>query len=266
MIIELSFGRVFPLCPLRILCVLCVQTITVTLPFFYVADHDATQREISLDEDTSRHVIQVLRMKKGEKLNLTDGKGNLFTAEIFDDHKKHCHVEIIDSRLTTHDSRKVTIGISLLKNSARFEWFLEKATEIGINEIIPLICERTEKQKFREDRMKNILVSAMLQSQQCWLPIVHKPMDYELIFRQEEIIHASQKFIAHCIEDEKRNLADLVNEALPSQIILVGPEGDFTAGEVQLAIHNHFDAVSLGDTRLRAETAGVAAAIILKIG
>jgi 16S rRNA (uracil1498-N3)-methyltransferase len=237
----------------------------VTLPFFYIADYNAGQKEITLDEDTSKHAVQVLRMKEGEKLNLTDGKGNLLTAGISDDHKKHCVVEVMHSRLTTHHSRKVTIAISLLKNSARFEWFLEKATEIGINEIIPLICERTERQKIREDRMKNILISAMLQSQQCWLPALHQPIDYKLIFRQQEIIHASQKFIAHCIEDQKRNLADLVNEALPSQIILVGPEGDFTTDEVQLAIYNHFDAVSLGETRLRAETAGMVAATILRI-
>jgi 16S rRNA (uracil1498-N3)-methyltransferase len=204
-------------------------------------------------------------MQKSELLNLTDGKGNLLTAEITGDHKKRCKVQIVETSNQPPATRKISIAISLLKNSARFEWFLEKATEIGINEIIPLICERTEKQKFREDRLKNILVSAVLQSQQCWLPALHKPIDYELIFHQAEIIQASQKFIAHCIEDQKRNLADLVNEALPSQIILVGPEGDFTADEVQLAIHNHFDAVSLGDTRLRAETAGVVAATILRI-
>jgi 16S rRNA (uracil1498-N3)-methyltransferase len=237
----------------------------VTPPFFYIPGYDAPQKEITLDEDTSRHVVQVLRMKAGEKLNLTDGKGNLLATEIVSDHKKHCQVKVAASSSTPQTSRKITIGISLLKNSARFEWFLEKTTEIGISEIIPLICERTEKQKFREDRMKNILVSAMLQSQQCWLPVLHRPIDYELIFRQDEIIHASQKFIAHCIEDQKRNLADLVNESLPSQIILIGPEGDFTAEEVKLAIHNHFDAVSLGETRLRAETAGVVAATILRI-
>jgi 16S rRNA (uracil1498-N3)-methyltransferase len=112
----------------------------------------------------------------------------------------------------------------------------------------------------------------MLQSQQCWLPVLHKPVSFELIFSQEDIIHTSQKFIAHCIEDpgpprrwEKRNLADLVNETLPSQIILIGPEGDFSAKEVQLAIQNHFDAVSLGETRLRAETAGFAAATLLRL-
>ena len=218
-----------------------------------------------LDEDTSKHIIQVLRMRREERVNLTDGKGNLLTAEITEGHKKHCDVKIIDSRFTSHDSRKITIAISLLKNSNRFEWFLEKATEIGIHDIVPLICKRTERQKFREDRMQNILISAMLQSQQCWLPILHKPIDYELIFRQDEIIHTSQKFIAHCIEDEKRNLADLVNDTLSSQVILIGPEGDFTREEVQLAIRNHFDAVSLGDTRLRAETAGVVAATLLKI-
>lgn len=238
----------------------------MTLPFFYINEYEASEKQIVLDEDTSKHVVQVLRMKKGEKVNLTDGKGNILTTEIIDDHKKHCEVIIEDTSHKAQDIRKITLAISLLKNSTRFEWFLEKATEIGIREFIPLICKRTKKQKFREERMQNILISAMLQSQQCWLPVLHKPIDYELLFRQEEIIHASQKFIAHCIEEEKRNLADLVNETLASQIILIGPEGDFTNEEVQLAIHNHFDAVSLGETRLRAETAGIVAATILKIG
>jgi 16S rRNA (uracil1498-N3)-methyltransferase len=236
----------------------------MNLPFFYINDYNASQKQIALDEETSRHIVQVLRMKKGEKLNLTDGKGNLLTSEIVDDHKKHCEVAITAASFKPQAARQTMIAISLLKNSNRFEWFLEKVTEIGINEIVPFICKRTEKQKFREDRMQNILVSAMLQSQQCWLPVLHKPIDYEFIFKRDDIVHASQKFIAHCIEDKKRNLADLVNESLSSQIILIGPEGDFTNEEVQLAIHNHFDAVSLGETRLRAETAGIVAATILK--
>jgi 16S rRNA (uracil1498-N3)-methyltransferase len=234
------------------------------LPFFYIETFDAAQKEIELDEDTSRHIVQVLRKKKGEQLNLTEGRGNLLTANIIDDHKKKCIAEIQEIRNLKPEIRHITIAISLLKNSTRFEWFLEKATEIGISEIIPLVCERTEKQKFREDRMQNILISAMLQSQQCWLPVLHKPIAYDLIFRKEEIIHTSQKFIAHCIEDQKRNLSDLVNESLPSQIILIGPEGDFTTKEVQLAAQNHFDAVSLGETRLRAETAGIVAATLLR--
>src|SRR6187455_1657387 len=98
----------------------------MTLPFFYINEYNTAQKEIVLDEDTSRHVVQVLRMKEGEKLNLTDGKGSLITAEVIDAHKKHCSVWAIDSQLTTHYYRKVTIAISLLKNTSRFEWFLEK--------------------------------------------------------------------------------------------------------------------------------------------
>ena len=237
----------------------------MVLPFFYVSDYDPLKKEIVLDEDTSRHIVQVLRMKQGEQLNLTDGKGNVFTTSIADDHKKHCTVKIESVHFQPRSARTITIGISLLKNANRFEWFLEKATEIGINEIIPLICERTEKEKFRHDRMQSILISAMLQSQQCWLPVLHEPIAFDLLFRQEEVANMSQKFIAHCIKEEKRNLADLVNESLPSQIILIGPEGDFTPAEIAMAIHHHFDAVTLGQTRLRAETAGVVAATILKL-
>jgi 16S rRNA (uracil1498-N3)-methyltransferase len=237
----------------------------MTLPFFYTNNYTGSERELILDEDNSRHIVQVLRMKTGEQLNLTDGKGNLLTTSVIDGHKKHCAVRIHESRFIPPSSRKVSIAISLLKNPGRFEWFLEKATEMGVSEIIPMICQRTEKEKFRHDRMQSILVSAMLQSQQCWLPVLHEPISFELLLRQEEIVKASQKFIAHCIGNEKRNLADLVNEALPSQIILIGPEGDFTPQEIEFAITNHFDAVALGDTRLRAETAGMAAAAILKI-
>ena len=237
----------------------------MTFSFFYIKEYDPSKNEIILDEDVSRHIVQVLRMKKGEQLNLTDGKGNIFTTSIVDDHKKHCLVKVQDTRYKEQEKRKVSIAISLLKNANRFEWFLEKATEIGVNEIIPLLCSRTEKEKFRHDRMQNILISAMLQSQQCWLPVLHEPITFELLLRQEEVVNTSQKFIAHCIEEEKRNLADLVNDSLPSQIILIGPEGDFTPEEIEFAIANHFDAVALGDTRLRAETAGMVAATILKL-
>jgi len=234
----------------------------MALPFFYITDYDPANKEIILDEDTSRHIVQVLRMKEEEKLNLTDGKGNLITAEIEEVHKKHCGVSIIDVRFIPQDSRKITIAISLIKNSNRFEWFLEKATEIGISEIIPLICERTEKEKFRQERMQGILISAMLQSQQCWLPVLQEPQKINQTIQQST---HQQKFIAHCIEEQKRNLSDLVNESLSSQIILIGPEGDFTKEEVDLAVQHHFIPVALGDTRLRTETAGVVAATILGI-
>ena len=235
----------------------------MTLPFFYISEFNSMRKEIALDEETSRHVVQVLRMKEAEKLNLTDGKGSIITAELIDAHKKHCMVRVVDSRLTSHLSRKITIAISLLKNTSRFEWFLEKATEIGISEIIPLVCERTEKQKFRYDRMKGICVSAMLQSQQTWLPVLHEPKQFSHLTIQQ--IDQQHKFIAHCDEstDKKQLSAFLPVNRDNSSIILIGPEGDFTKQEISLALQNNLFPVSLGETRLRTETAGIVAATLL---
>ncbi len=242
----------------------------MNLPFFYISDYDGTQNEIVLNEETSRHVVQVLRMKVGEQLNLTDGKGNLLTCEIADDNKKHCLVKVEGTRYLptgqagkTQDTRRVSIAISLLKNANRFEWFLEKATEIGVSEIIPLICERTEKEKFRYDRMQGIVISAMLQSQQVWLPELHEPTKFEnLIIKQ---LDDCSKYIAHCMNEESKMQLDRQISKSVNQLICIGPEGDFTKEEIELALKNNFTPVSLGSTRLRTETAGVVAATLLSI-
>src|SRR5262245_34372539 len=235
----------------------------MALPFFYIEEYSPSQKEIVLNEETSKHVVQVLRMKEGERLNLTDGKGNLIEAEITDAHKKHCSVNIQHSTFNIQHSRKVTIAISLLKNTSRFEWFLEKATEIGISEIIPLICERTEKQKFRFDRMKGICISAMLQSQQCWLPILHDPKQFDNFAIQQ--FSGYQKLIAHCDEGQKLSIQDVWNSKFTHSLICIGPEGDFTKTEIELAVEKNFIPLSLGKTRLRTETAGIVAATFLGI-
>ena len=237
----------------------------MAFPFFYINEYDEAQKEIVLNEETSKHIVQVLRMQEGEKTNLTDGKGNLVTAEIVDPHKKHCSVKVIDSRFTPdgyrdHASRKVTIAISLLKNTNRFEWFLEKATEIGVSAIIPLICERTEKEKFRYDRMLGICISAMLQSEQVWLPVLHKPVEF---LKEVSQSNAEQKFIAHCMLGVKQSLSNFPTSQFQNSQMLIGPEGDFTKEEIELALQKSFIPVSLGDTRLRTETAGVVAATLL---
>lgn len=236
----------------------------MNLPLFYISDIVAGRPEIELDEDTSKHVVNVLRMKKGEQLHLTDGKGFLLLTSIADDHKKRCRVKVLNEQFIPQSGRKTSIAISLLKNASRFEWFLEKATELGITEIIPVLCDRTEKQHFRFDRMQNILVSAMLQSQQAWLPVLHQPIGFGQLLKQEDIIDYTQKFIAHCMPGSKQSLAALVNDSLPSQIILIGPEGDFSPEEVTFATEHFFIPVTLGDTRLRTETAGIVAAVLLK--
>lgn len=230
------------------------------LPFFYKEDLIATSTDIVLDEASSKHIVQVLRMQSGEQMQLTNGKGILFTAEITDNNRKKCSVKVITANNQQRSTNNISIAISPVKNNTRFEWFLEKATEIGVSEIIPLVCSRTEKTAFKFDRMKSILVSAMLQSQQCWLPVLHEPTKFNALISSST---HQQKFIAHCIDDAKRSLADLNNQSLSSKIILIGPEGDFTTEEIKLALNNHFSAVSLGETRLRTETAGVVAATLL---
>lgn len=236
----------------------------MALPFFYKEDINLTTTEVVLDEATSKHIVQVLRMQSGEQLQLTNGKGVLFTCEIKDDNRKKCAVSVIQKSEIGNPKSEIAIAISLLKKATRFEWFLEKATEIGVTEIIPLICERTEKTAFKMERMNNILVSAMLQSQQCWLPVLHEPVKYASM--QMGKWENAEKYIAHC-EDEnnKQPLTHKLINKFTHKLILIGPEGDFTKREIELALQNNFVPVSLGNTRLRTETAGVVAAVQLTI-
>src|ERR1035437_6300304 len=242
-----------------------VKNKLMSLPFFYIEQNPVNQSSFILSEDTSKHIIQVLRMKQGEQLQLTNGKGEIITVEIISENKKAAEVNALSTSNIPPRTSNIIIAISLIKNTNRFEWFLEKSTEIGISEIIPLICERTEKQHFRRDRMKNILISAMLQSQQAWLPVLHEPIKFKGIIKNST---HQKKYIAHCIEEEKKQLT---NEAIKpayrtgrqSTIILIGPEGDFTKEEVEFAKQNNFIPVSLGDTRLRTETAAIVGCVLL---
>ena len=227
---------------------------------FYIEHLLPEQDVVNLQEETGKHIVQVLRMKVGEKLQLTDGRGNLFTTEIINDHKKSPQVKVLSSLIRQESRTKLSIAISLVKNNSRFEWFLEKATEIGVNKIIPLICERTERQHYRLDRMKTILISAMLQSRQVWLPGIGEPVRFNDCIKQ---IYQPQKFIAHCLPEQKKAFADSVLKESDT-IILIGPEGDFTPSEIEYAIQNNLVPVSLGETRLRTETAGIVAVTLAK--
>ena len=235
------------------------------LPYFFIERFAPEEQSLILNEEQSKHVVQVLRMQNGEELLLTDGKGSKAHVLITDDHRKRCQVKIISIEKEEHQSPKISIAISLIKNAVRFEWFLEKATEIGVTEIIPLICERTEKEKFRLDRMQSILISAMLQSQQCWLPSLIEPVAVTTLIEEST---NENKFIAHCLHQQKPTLSSLIHHSSVinnhSSLILIGPEGDFTEKEIRLALNKNFQAVTLGNTRLRTETAGIVAASLLK--
>ncbi|MBW0161993.1 MAG: 16S rRNA (uracil(1498)-N(3))-methyltransferase [Sediminibacterium sp. Gen4] len=232
----------------------------MALPFFYEPTVAASASLFELSEETSKHCIQVLRMRTGERMQLTNGKGGLYTASIAHEDKKHCTVNIESAKQYPVPEKKTTIAVSLLKNASRFEWFLEKATEVGVTEIIPLICSRTEHTRFRFERMQQILISAMLQSQQSWLPVLHEPIKLQALFEEHL---ATQKFIAHCEEDNKTPIHSI--SLSESVLMLIGPEGDFTPEEIRLAIHHAYQPVSLGNTRLRTETAAIVASTFLSI-
>jgi 16S rRNA (uracil1498-N3)-methyltransferase len=236
----------------------------MALPFFYLSGYapGTNTTEITLDEDNSRHIVQVLRMQPGATLQLTDGKGALLTASILDNHKKKCVVRVLSVHTHPPKDKRISIAISPLKNASRFEWFLEKATEIGVGEIIPLLCEHTERQHTRQDRLQSILISALLQSQQSWLPVLREPTLFTPFIAS---VHYDRRLIAHCLEAPRPTDA-LTGSPTPTQLILIGPEGDFSPKEVEAAIRKEFVPVTLGANRLRTETAGVVAATLLCIG
>ena len=237
----------------------------MALPFFYSDTITTTATTFILNEETSKHVVQVLRMQNGQALQLTNGLGYLFEATITDNNRKHCRVKITAAQYIAAPNTAISIAISLLKNTHRFEWLVEKVTELGVQQILPIICDRTEKTSFKMDRINNIAISAMLQSQQTWLPIITMPQKVKQVIDTPDY---TNKFIAHCEADITKNplpklLANINNNSNNNHIILIGPEGDFTVPEIEYAVLKKYQTVSLGNTRLRTETAGLAAAIML---
>jgi 16S rRNA (uracil1498-N3)-methyltransferase len=230
--------------------------------YFYIPQADTGAAVLTLDEANARHAVQVLRMKTGDELHLSDGNGRVFLAEILETGRRNCTVRIKSTRFIAADSPKISIGLSLLKNNSRFEWFLEKVTELGVQEVFPLLCSRTEKQQFRMPRMLGILESALVQSQQAWIPVLHEPLAPGKLLERTDF---DQRWIAHCGPGEKTPLGNLKPGADSSILILIGPEGDFTENEIAAAIEHQCRAISLGNHRLRSETAAVAAVSALKL-
>jgi 16S rRNA (uracil1498-N3)-methyltransferase len=232
-----------------------------SLPLFLTENSADVGQDIVLNEETSRHLSQVLRMQTGEQIELTDGQGLRMLAELTVSHKRNSVVSVLERKVAEPPERKIIIGISPLKNTGRFEWFLEKATELGIYAIQPLLCKRTEKAYFRAERLKNIMVSAMLQSRQYFLPHLYEPVKPDQLKTES----ASCCLIAHCGEGEKKLLSEITLPQSGFVYMLIGPEGDFTEDETQLLMAKGFQPVSLGATRLRTETAGVVSAALLAL-
>ena len=209
-----------------------------------------------LDPEESRHCARVLRLREGSRIFLTDGKGCLYTCIIHDITDKTCKVEITNKQ-ENYGKRdyRIHIAIAPTKNSDRFEWFAEKAVEMGIDEITPLICEHSERIVFKPERIRKIMVAAMKQSLQAYLPVIHPAIKAKEFIQKD---HAYQKFIAYLDEGNNNSLKETYVKG-DDALILIGPEGDFSEDEIILAKKHNFASINLGKTRLRTETAAMAA-------
>lgn len=206
-----------------------------------------------LDDKESKHSVRVLRLGIGDEVVLVDGKGGWYEAAIEDDHPKQCKLKILSHKPNYQPLLYgLHLAVSPTKNMERFEWFLEKATEIGITEITPLICHRTERKQIKKERLERILVSAMKQSLKAFKPILNAPVPLDQFLSRET---NGVKGIAHCNTSEKMAVTDLGRAE--NYTLLVGPEGDFTEEEVKLALKGGYVPFHLGQSRLRTETAAV---------
>jgi len=231
----------------------------MSIPYFYEPSILSGRTSFTLNEISSKHCVQVLRMQENQRVDITNGLGYLFEATILTAHKKNTLVQIQSEKFIAASSQKITLGIGLLKNLTRLEWLLEKATEMGVYEIMPLLCDHTLFEKFKLERFQNILQSAMIQSQQVWLPLLGTPVQFkEAIQNQKQ----TQKLIAHCEASDKLDIKKI--EAATDCLLLIGPEGDFSSAEIELALANNYQAIHLGPTRLRTETAALFALSVLK--
>ena len=219
------------------------------MAIFYASDISKITKTYTLSEEESKHCIRVLRKKKDDEIELVNGKGGQFFALICDAHEKRCQVEI--NRTILHSPSKVIhIGLAPTKNMDRIEWFVEKATEIGLTKLSFLSCTNNERNALKLERINKIAIGAMKQSKRFYLPEICNLSPFNLF-----VVNNPGGYIGHCYESKKQGLAALKTSA----VFLIGPEGDFTEKEVQLALENDYTAIELSAFRLRTETAALTA-------
>lgn len=226
------------------------------MQLFYDKNIKENDKQFTFDKIESKHIIRVLRKKEGDILTITNGKGYLFTSKISIANDKQCLVEITQVELKENQlNYNLHIAIAPTKNNQRLEWFIEKATEIGISEITPIICKHSERKIIKKERLGKVLLSAMKQSNQFYLPKLNESISFADFIKENK---EGDLFIAHCEETNKKSLK---NELTKNKkiTILIGPEGDFSLNEIKLALENSYIPVSLGNSRLRTETAGIVA-------
>ena len=225
------------------------------MQLFYNPNINETTESFSFDREESKHIIKVLRKKDTDILYVTNGLGFLFKTEITLASDNKCTVQIISFEKEASPKFQLHLAVAPTKMNDRFEWFLEKATEIGIHEITPVICDRSERKVVNAERFEKILLTAMKQSNVLKLPKLNKSITFkEFVKHKKEGLH----LIAHCEETDKKSLKSILKPNT-NITLLIGPEGDFSEKEIASAIENNFIPVSLGNTRLRTETAAIVA-------
>lgn len=235
----------------------------VQLPRFFYDGSLNANTTVALEADTAKHIWQVLRMDAGDRILLTDGKGHLAEGSINSAERHKCNVHIEKVVFQKRPGSLLHLCVGFTKNNSRNEWLLEKATEFGACTIAPLAVHRSEKVHVRSDRWMKILQSAVLQSQQPYLPVLTDVMPLQKVLKQ--FSSAPQKLIAHCLpNDNKKPLIEMLKPGMDT-LMLIGPEGDFDADEVNLCLEHGCAPVSLGEQRLRTETAAMMVAAYFNV-
>lgn len=225
------------------------------MQLFYSPNISENDTSFNFDKDESRHIVKVLRKNSGDILHITNGNGWLFKGELILAGIKNCVVNITTKTLQPKPKYQLHLAVAPTKMNDRYEWFLEKATEIGITSITPIICDHSERKIVKLERFEKIIQSAMKQSLQFYLPKLNEPIAFKDFINQD---FTAQKYIAHCEDTDRKTLKSQLKEE-DNYTILIGPEGDFSVKEIKMALQHKFIAVTLGNTRLRTETAAIAA-------
>lgn len=226
------------------------------MQLFYHPEVSQGDQEITFPKEESRHIVKVLRKKEGDQLHLTNGKGWLFTTELTAASQNKCTARILSSEKEPPAPYHLHMAVAPTKMNDRYEWFLEKATEIGVHEITPVICDHSERKVVKLNRFERVLQSALKQSLHTRFPILNEPVSLSDFLQQPR---QGKRFIAHCENAEAKNLLSKRIEKNSEVTILIGPEGDFSQQEIEQALENGWEAVSLGSSRLRTETAAIVA-------
>ena len=227
------------------------------MQLFYAPDLNGSTYLLSPEE--SKHCTRVLRKSKGDEVLLTDGRGSLFETVLIDDAKDHCVVEVT-RQIENYGKRpyRVHLAVAPTKNTDRYEWFVEKATEIGIDRIVPLVCEHSERISIKTERLERLAIAAMKQSLKTLLPEIATPTSFADLMQEYAAEPSFQKLVAYCPTGEEALLSRHLRPA-SDVLLLIGPEGDFSEAEIRMAAQQGFLNVSLGKSRLRTETAALTA-------